>query len=138
MFPFCSPHLNRCLMTNQNFPLLAVGHLFLTMVVRDVRCCDMELLCRCFVRWPRVFCGHWFHHDCLRVWMTEPPFGEVRPQQTRQSLTDAFNGAQLWASAKFTVGRCSRFQGPVEHRELLPDRPSPVQFMSRTNHVYGG
>lgn len=27
--------------------------------------------------WRRVFCGHWFHYDCLRVWMTEPPFGKV-------------------------------------------------------------
>eukprot|EP00903_Cladosiphon_okamuranus_P007562 g7336.t1 len=28
----------------------------------------------------RVFCGHWFHHDCLRVWMTEPPFAKDCPR----------------------------------------------------------
>eukprot|EP00904_Undaria_pinnatifida_P013262 jgi/Undpi1/9066/HiC_scaffold_26.g11526.m1 len=28
----------------------------------------------------RVFCGHWFHYDCLRLWMTEPPFGKDCPR----------------------------------------------------------
>ncbi|CAB1108352.1 unnamed protein product [Ectocarpus sp. CCAP 1310/34] len=27
-----------------------------------------------------VFCGHWFHYDCLRVWMTEPPFAKDCPR----------------------------------------------------------
>ncbi|CAN0168225.1 unnamed protein product, partial [Hapterophycus canaliculatus] len=27
-----------------------------------------------------VFCGHWFHYDCLRVWMTEPPFAKNCPR----------------------------------------------------------
>ncbi|CAM9167382.1 unnamed protein product [Pylaiella littoralis] len=28
----------------------------------------------------RVFCGHWFHHNCLRAWMTEPPFAKDCPR----------------------------------------------------------
>ncbi|CAN0242881.1 unnamed protein product, partial [Ascophyllum nodosum] len=32
----------------------------------------------------RVFCGHWFHYGCLRLWMTEPPFGKDCPRCGRQ------------------------------------------------------
>ncbi|CAM9614854.1 unnamed protein product [Choristocarpus tenellus] len=32
----------------------------------------------------RVFCGHWFHYDCLRKWMTEPPFAKDCPLCSRR------------------------------------------------------
>ncbi|CAM9321461.1 unnamed protein product [Discosporangium mesarthrocarpum] len=32
----------------------------------------------------RVFCGHWFHYDCLRKWMTEPPFAKDCPMCHRR------------------------------------------------------
>jgi len=32
----------------------------------------------------RVFCGHWFHYECLDVWMTQPPFGKLCPNCNRK------------------------------------------------------
>ena len=58
----------------------------------------------------RVFCGHWFHYDCLRLWMTEPPFGKVRNGAGRKSTPRCASTANavMLSTTVLTCGGVSR------------------------------
>lgn len=61
----------------------------------------------------RVFCGHWFHHDCLRVWMTEPPFAKVGNERLNTSYIEVYPQPGTYIEARGVGSTLKRQCGKV-------------------------